>query len=362
MVFTVLLIIPALVALGFFLFSGRSITIKEFLVQIAVQAAIAGISTGIIYWSDTSDIETWNGVITSKKHFHVSCSHSYSCHCRQVCSGSGKNESCYTHCDTCYEHSYDVEWHGYTSNSEDIEINTVDRQGLHEPSRWTAMHVGEPTAIEHSYTNYIKAAPDTLFRRNGEYKQFQVPQHPRTYDYYRTMRIVTMGVPVPAVAEDQLNEVNAALGSRKQVNIMLMTVRNQPREWFYALEQRWLGGKKNDLTVVVSVDQQGVIQWVNVMAWCQNEMVKIVIRDSIMSVGKLQSIEDWGNVVGDIREGVTGFYIRKPMADFKYLESTITPTTTEWAISLVIGLLVAIGLGIVMIKNDLFNEETTYRR
>lgn len=171
-----------------------------------------------------------------------------------------------------------------------------------------------------------------------------------------------MGVPVPAVAEDQLNEVNAALGSRKQVNIMLMTVRNQPREWFYALEQRWLGGKKNDLTVVVSVDQQGVIQWVNVMAWCQNEMVKIVIRDSIMSVGKLQSIEDWGNVVGDIREGVTGFYIRKPMADFKYLESTITPTTTEWAISLVIGLLVAIGLGIVMIKNDLFNEETTYRR
>src|SRR3972149_2325862 len=98
MIFLILFLIPALIALGFLIFGGRRTTFWEFLAHLGAQAAVAGVSIGICYYANTSDTEVWNAKVVSKNHARVSCSHSYPCNCREVDCG----EDCtMTVCDTC---------------------------------------------------------------------------------------------------------------------------------------------------------------------------------------------------------------------------------------------------------------------
>src|SRR5208337_2452006 len=104
--FLLLMLIPFLIAVGVLIAFKGKVTWWEFLGQIGVVALVVGIAIGCAYEGRTRDTEVWNGQVTGKKRNEVSCRHSYRCHCHEVCSGSGKNESCSEECDTCYEHSY----------------------------------------------------------------------------------------------------------------------------------------------------------------------------------------------------------------------------------------------------------------
>jgi hypothetical protein len=361
MAFTILLIFPVLIALGFLIFGNKKVTLKEFLVQLAVQVAIAGISAGIIYYANTSDTEIINGTVTNKKQNKVGCRHSYQCNCYTTCSSCGKSECCSTHCSTCYEHSFDYDWDVYMSYGDEIAVDTIDRQGLKEPPRWTAVKIGEPASTTKTYTNYVKAAPDTLFRKVS-IEGFSPPTYPKNiYDLYRLNRLVTVGANVPDsnAWNAALSEINARLGPRKQANVVLVLTKDKPQDWFYALEASWIGGKKNDIVVVASVDDALVPQWVSVMAWSKKELVKVTIRDGLMSLSKLTVAETMKVIESNVLEG----YERKPMEDFEYLRASIVPSTTEWIVSMLIGLIVSIALGIFMYQTDLFDEEgQEYRR
>jgi len=362
MAFFILLGIPLVLAvLGFILLKG--ITWKEFVLQMAAQLLVAGCSAAAIYTSNTTDTEIWNGVVTSKERDRVSCSHSYECHCRTVteCYGSGKNRHCSPRrrCQTCYEHSNDWNWNVQTSLNETITITRVDRQGVHPPPRWSEVRRGEPTASEHSYTNYIKAAPDTLFRHQGLREKFKglIPTYPEeVHDYYRLRRLVLVNgatVQDPEAWNDALSVVNGKIGHRKQANAVLVLAKGVPADYFYALEEAWIGGKKNDVILVVGVDAQLKPRWALVMAWTLNELFKIKLRDDIMALPVLTK----DNVVGALETNVSRYYKRKPMADFDYLQASITPTTTQWLLSLMFGLLVAGALAYFCHRNDIFNED-----
>ena len=271
MSFLLLLLFPLLAAVGSFLFF-KGITWKELGLLVVAEMIVAGASVGIIYCMDTSDNEIWNGWITSKKQEWTSCSHSYSCNCHEVCSGSGKNRSCSNQCDTCYEHSNDWNWMVYTSNNESIDIDRVDRQGVFTPPRWAAIRMDEPTARSHRYTSYIKAAPDSLFRHQGLAEKYagKIPKYPgEVYDYYHINRLVTQGLSAsyPEVWNDGLEKINADLGAKKQVN-MIVVLTSEADTWYYALEQSWIGGKKNDVILVIGVDPStSAPRWAQVMDW-----------------------------------------------------------------------------------------------
>lgn len=107
--------------------------------EVAIAGAIGIIAAAIVYAcglaSQTGDTELINGEVVSKDSQHVSCSHSYDCNCRmvrvpQTCSGTGKNRTCTgggteRKCDTCYEHSFDVDWN-VRSNIGSFGISRVD--------------------------------------------------------------------------------------------------------------------------------------------------------------------------------------------------------------------------------------------
>jgi hypothetical protein len=357
-----ILFVPLLVAAIVF-FVSRQICWKEVLCIVGVQILVAGASAGICYYSATDDSETWNSRVSKKEKEYTSCSHSYSCRCRQSCSGSGKNRSCHQVCDTCYEHSNDWNWAVYTAAGEGFDIDRIDRRGSHEPPRWTAVKIGEPTSRVHSYTNYIKAAPDTLFRRDGKYEKYQslLPQYPQNvYDYHRMNRLILVNgakTQDPAYWNADLMELNAKIGSSRQSNVIVVLARNLPPDFFYALEQAWLGGKKNDVILVVGTDTAGKAAWVNVMTWELNELFKVKVRDDLLEKG---SLERW-DVVNVLEANIVKYHKRKPMADFEYLKSSITPTVTGWVVSMLVGFIISIGLSILFHKNEMFPEYRGYR-
>jgi len=357
MFFLTVLLIPVFIALGVYICSDKRITFKEFLLHIGIQIVVAAISGVIVYYSNTSDYEIWNGRIAAKSSQHVSCEHSYDCFCYNSCStDSNGNQSCHEVCQTCYEHTYDIDWNARTTNGESIYISRVDRQGTTEPPRWTSVKVGEPTAVSHHYENYVAAASDSLFRKDGidpKYASSLLPYPDSIYDLYRVDRIVGANTFLDKVLwQRDLDELNADLGAKKQCNVILSFVRNQPEEYFYALEKFWKKGKKNDIVVVFGLDQKNNIQWTNTMAWTDKQIFKVKLRDDIKEIG----VVDREEIFKVLRKDISEFFVRKPMSDFVYLRMSITPTFGQWLVTMIIGILVAIGLAFFLYNEDPFGD------
>lgn len=149
-----LMLVPLLIGLLALFTSRGKITIKEFLLMEGACLVILFAGWQISRWTSLEDREILSGRITEKKKVQVGCRHSYSCNCTDHCSSDSRgNQSCITVCQTCYDHSYDYDWNLYTNVPATISIGTVDRQGLIMPPRWGTAYVGEPVAVENTYTN-----------------------------------------------------------------------------------------------------------------------------------------------------------------------------------------------------------------
>lgn len=354
MIFFGFFLIPLIIALvGYWI--SKEISGKELAIIIAALAACAGISVAICYYGNTTDVEAWNGVVTAKQRNTVSCSHSYQCNCYESCTGSGKDRSCSQVCSTCYEHNHDYDWDVYTSNGETITIEREDRQGVNQPIRWTRVTIGEPTSVSHKFENFIKGAPGTLFRKTGQMDRFKgsIPSYPKVYDYYHLDRLIDPSGSVrdSRAWNEQLSQINAKLGHSKQVNAMVL-VTTQPREYYFALEQAWIGGKKNDAVLVVGVDSEMKPIWTEVMAWVSDESFRINLKEEILNLPRLEREA----TLSVLEKHISLNFKRKPMHDFEYLKASIVPTTTQWIVSLLIGSMLAIGLTFLFHNVDPFED------
>lgn len=361
MILLTLLIIPVIVAIATFMIGKHKVTLKEFLAQMGAQVLIAGICVGVMYYSNTHDVEVYNGQIIKKARVEVTCSHTYCCAYGQCCSGSGKTRSCTTCCKmTCKRHSYDVDWRVYTDIAEQFNINRLSSRGMEQPPRWTAVKIGEPYASTHSFTNYIKASPDSLFRNDGAVEQYKtkLPKYPqKIYDYHRLDRMVTVGLKIPNLKEwnTKLSEINSKLGPKVEANVITVIVKNLPREYFYALKQHWLGGKKNDVITVIGVDDNNKINWAEVMAWSKDAMFEVVLRDNL-EAGELEV----NRIMNHIQKDALQYFKRKPMSEYEYLKSAITPSTTQWIVSMLIGLISSVVIAWFMYNNNVQDYRRRY--
>lgn len=372
MVFLTFLIIPLFVGVVAWIIT-KKITWKEALAQLVVQMVFIGIMVAVMLSSNMSDTEIWNGSITKKKRHEVSCSHSYQCHCvtkyrtKKSCSGSGKKRSCRTYresyqkCKTCYEHRYDVDWDIYNNIGEHWGISRVDRQGLREPPRFTSAKIGDPTSSRHTYKNYIKGSPDSLFKTgfNDQLYQKKLPPYPmNVYDYHKLNRLVTVGVTVKdsKAWNEGISKIASELGPTKQSNIVVVLT-NLPQDYYQSLRRHWLGGKKNDAIAVIGVDANNTITWVEVMS-LSNEEFKVRLRNGLMETGKISPAV----TLPVIRDVVATHFKRKPMKDFEYLKSSIQPSKKQWVWGMVISFLLSIVLSLFFFYKDPFGDEDHGRR
>jgi hypothetical protein len=250
-----------------------------------------------------------------------------------------------------------MNWVVKSNINDSVHIGRIDSQGLREPPRFTEAIVGEPYSTTRSYTNYIKASPNSLFRSSLDVGKYQkiLPAYPAIYDYYRSNRLILLngaGLNDPAHWAYRLDQINSVLGPTKQVHFMLMVVKDADPDFYYALYQHWLGGKENDAIIVVGTKDNETIDWVNVMSWTDNYYFKVSLRDDLREL----KLTDEQNVLVAIETNIANNFKKKNFKDFEYLASTVVPTTSQYVWGLVLGLLVSIGLVVFTHKNEMFGR------
>jgi hypothetical protein len=272
-------------------------------------------------YSQVSDTEIWNGQITGKQKTRVFCEHSYTCNCTTDSKGN-------TTCDTCYEHSNDWDWDVF-STAGNFTINRIDRRGSDEPPRWTKVQKGQPVALEHRYTNYVQAVPQSLYHgvERGQYDHLPaVPVYPRVYDYHYAKRAIPVGISIPDIQQwnDDIAHILRPLGPGKEANITVIFVKTDDPMYRYKVENVWQGGEKNDVTVFLGTADGKAIAWVDVMTWALNqgnETLHVQLRDALLEIGTL----DREQIISAIETMVRMYYDRPQMEDFEYLDSAIEP-------------------------------------
>jgi hypothetical protein len=331
-------------------------------------ALVAGIAISAVVYacgmvSQTSDVEVWNGEVLSKERERVSCSHSYDCNCRMVpvprsCTGSGKNRSCTgggteRKCDTCYEHSNDYSWRVHT-NIGNWTIDRVDRQGITEPPRWSVVNPGDPVSDTHSFTNYVKAVPESLFHAHADMTNTfdaMIPEYPSAiYDYWHINRAISMGVPVPDMKEwnRDISFVARDVGPKKQANIIVIFVNTADQSYIHALEGKWIGGKKNDIIVVIGSTSYPKIDWVAVSSWTDKALFKVQLRDDIMNLGNI----DRNKIIEAIHVNTMKTFERKHMKDFEYLKYQIEPPFWVLSLAAVLGIIASLLTSYMFYRNN----------
>jgi hypothetical protein len=332
------------------IFLPRTVTWTE----IGSSFAVGTLLTIAVYaagmYSQTDDVEILNGQVISKFHEKVSCRHSYQCHCHTVYSGSGKNRSSSTECDTCYEHPYDVDWVVHT-NVRDFDINTLDSQGLREPPRWTIVKNGDPVSAKHHFVNYVRAVPDSLFHSNKTNKfDNMIPAYPDgIYDYYKLNRAIAVGVPVPDLSQwdSDISDILRNLGPSRQANVIVIFVNTSDESYIHSLEGKWIGGKKNDIIVILGVTHYPKIDWVGISSWTDKALFKVELRDDINAIGTV----DRTKIIAVINTDTMKLFKRKEMRDFEYLKSQIEPPTWVMVLAVLLGIVASVITTIVVKKN-----------
>lgn len=308
----------------------------------------------------TLDYEILSGEITKKERIHDSYVRTYSCRCRQVCSGSGQRRTCSEQCDTCYEDRYTVKWKA-CSNIRDFTIKELDEGSRSvyrtpDPARYTEIRIGDPVAVSSSFTNYVKAVPESLFHATAAMtKQYQskIPPYPgQIYDFYKVNRVVPVGVSVPNLAEwnEGVSLMLRKLGPQRQANVIIVFVNEINSDYIHALEGAWVGGKKNDIIVVVGTTQYPKIDWVRISSWTDKQVFKINLRDELQQLGTV----DKDQFLGIIEKNTMATFQRKSMKDFEYLADEIEPPMWVIILAGILGLGLAVGTSYYFYRNDPF--------
>lgn len=112
-----------------------------------------------------------------------------------------------------------------------------------------------------------KITRKSILRRRGALQQYKegVPAYPGdVYDYYRPNCLVNIGVTLEDIKAWQwlLENMNADIGPAKEASVILFFTSEKDSAYEYAVEEAWLGGKKNDIIVLIGAPEAPKISWV----------------------------------------------------------------------------------------------------
>lgn len=336
------IIVPVIISgISFLLLD--TVTWKEFFLQLGLGVVSCAIGWQIAKWGALRSDEHLNGRITNKEAGTQHC-----CHCRDVCDARDKKGNCTSSHQTC-DHFQDYYWTLNTSVG-DVPIQSCSGWDS-PPDIWTYARVGEPASVDHGYTNYLLADPDSLWvHEHMDRFEADIPEYPRIISSYKLNHVVgSIGAPSNLVTA--MSEMNADLGASNQVDITLVLTSEIDPSFAQALEAKWLYGPKNSLNIVMGI-RGGIIGWVRIVTFSKVEMLKVHLRDQLQGL----SLDD-PKVATLLRNEIRGGFKRTHMADFEYLASTASPRGWYLALLLIFETLLSIGLAYWSHVKDIFGDE-----
>jgi len=317
----------------------HKITNKELIIHILIVLVVTCGTYSIGMIGNTVDTEVWSGEVTGKKKVKVPCKHSYECNCVTSTDSKGNVSRI---CQTCYDHSYDIDWDVYSNVMDTTTIRRIDRQGLREPPRWTNVHIGDPYSDTKHFKNYIKGAPDSLFNNKDLVTKFQnkLPEYPSNiYDYYKIDRVLPVGVKIPDLKKwnTDLSIILKKLGPLKKSNVVIVITKTNDIQYSKALKEYWLGGKKNDTIIVIGSTKYPIIDFVDVFSWSKNPKLEIELRDNILNQQEL----DRERTIGIIRNQIKKNFNKRSNEEYAYLEEEAVPPVWLLILTVVVSFMVS---------------------
>ncbi len=334
--------------------------------------AIPAIIGSIFYFTYaqivTTDVEYFGGYVKVAEYHEdwnerVSCRHEIPCshtkYCTKTCRDSkGSSYSCGTeacgtlHSNDGYYHSYDVDYHppswqvvDSNGTTFDIGQDTFEKLAVRWNNRvfkdlnrcWGRIgcvhdndgdmyiasfdnldeHI-ETTAITHNYTNNIPASNSLLKFRDispQEALREGVYSYPDIHNYFQTNIIAPKSLNVATPENDYyIQLINAKLGRKKQVRCFLLVYQNKSSMVSEIQERYWQGGNKNEIIVMVGVDNELNVQWARAFSWAftsteyGNKLKAAEIKNFIAEQKKLD-IPEIGKY---LYERIEKDYVRRP--------------------------------------------------
>jgi hypothetical protein len=368
-----LLYIIALVPLfiGFLLwFLSKRITLWEWLIGLIVPFVFAGIIHGIAVSSMTADVETWSGKITKFTHTPRWVERYEVAIYRTVTRGSGKNKYTtqeFSHYETRYRTHY-PSWTAYTDfGKETHSFGTSEgvykefkikfgeeyytrgyRPGFYSGDRRdyhlkNVKNYVQPTTINKSFENRIKAAPTTFsfIKVPEDFKGLY--EYPENRNKFRSDRLV--GKARTDFNYLEFDRMCSRLGSKKKVNIVLIGFDPKiPASIAKYQEAKFIGGKKNDLIICYSKNILGSAQWAYVFGWTEKEIVKRKLEQLFLDE-KINT-----KLLTKIEEYVNKYYVIKDWSKFDYI--SVEPPSWSWITLVILVFVFSIGYYIWAFLNE----------
>ena len=166
--------------------------------------------------------------------------------------------------------------------------------------------------------------------------------------FYLKIKLIEIGLAILSVSflfqkiSNDLRDVSPF----KQVNLVLVFTKSPDTMFAQNLKAKWLGGKKNDLMVIIGSDIYPNISWVEVFSWSKNDIVNTTIRDSLVKYGKIDE-----NVINIAIDGINKYWVRKPMSDFQYLQNEMEPSALTYFITFILVSIIVFVVVKIFMKN-----------
>lgn len=255
-------------------------------------------------------------------------------------------------------------------NEKEVSLSHMDQVSSGDGNMFLCRHAGNldaklvPASTEHRYLNYLKAS-DSIKKISGQLSGFQdlLKPYPKIYAAgfgpIEVDRVINAGVNLPSnwsfILDQQLDRLLAQLGASKQVNVLVYTVKTTDPQFGFALDEYWVKGKKNDVIVVIGLNEFPKINFVHVMAWTKVEEFPLMLRNRIMDLGEATDPQKITDIISSqlTMSPANGGFVRMPMSDLEYLIRDIKLPLWCQILIVIIGAAVSFGVSVWLVKNNI---------
>ena len=359
------LLIPIIAVFVLFKFFNHRVTIWEFFIPFVATLITILIMKFSTEAAQTVDTEYWSepashAIYSEPWDEEVPCNHSYNCNCTKDDKG---NESC----QTCYQHSYDVDYHpaywaivsesGYEVRITQDKFNSLcsrwknkvfedKHRDYHEiDGDWYVTYWKKESenlecmVSEHYYENRVQASnsvfnyPEVL---EDEKTRYQLYDYPGITDGYKQVNVLGMGDSTRRNSNRKLEILNAELGKSKQVKVFVLLFRNLPEVAAFKQECYWKGGNKNEVVVCIGIDDALKVKWCKSFSFTENSEIKINIRNYVTDMPVLNCSKIVDFLYGEVNKN----FERKKFKEFSYI--SVEPKTWQIWLTFVLSTIVTI--------------------
>ncbi|MFW6121980.1 MAG: hypothetical protein ACOC80_13945 [Petrotogales bacterium] len=173
-----------------------------------------------------------------------------------------------------------------------------------------------PFSVIHSYKNKIRCSNSVM--RYREPTPELEEKYPRPADTKNLNPIIGYGMNFTYDEQLKLRRVNAELGRKHQVHVLLLVFNKQDRSVVDDVLSAWQGPNKNELVIFVGVGNDRNVKWIDVHSWMDDTTIHGVIRDQM--VNKILSIDGLSDI---LYKAIPEHWDRKEFEDFEYINVDI---------------------------------------